>query len=163
MVKKKPPAYLREARVRAGYVSRGAASTVVPFSPETIGRHERGDVEMLPVDAVTYADCYNDPGVLYRYCADCPVGQRVGRTATERPLASATLRIRYLIAEGQQVANRLEEIAFDDQIDASEKQDFAEALAFLRRLEESINDIILIGLGKKKTAPGATGSGLMRE
>ena len=53
---KKPPAYLREARVRAGYVSRGTASTAVPFSPETIGRHERGDVDVEPEDIVTYAE-----------------------------------------------------------------------------------------------------------
>ena len=49
---KKPPAYLREARSRAGYANRVAASMAVPFSPETIGRHERGDVEMEPEDAI---------------------------------------------------------------------------------------------------------------
>lgn len=135
----------------------------VPFSPETIGRHERGDVEMAPDDIVVYAECYKAPDVMHRYCADCPVGQRLGRRANDRPLASATLRIRYLIAEGMDVANRLEAIAFDDQIDAAEKQDFNEALAFLRRLDESINDIILIGLGNEKAAPGATGSGQRAE
>lgn len=157
---KRPPAYLREARVRAGFVSRGTASTAVPFSPETIGRHERGEVEMAPDDAVTYAGCYDDPSIMYRYCADCPVGRRIGRTATDRPLPHATLRIRRLIAEGQDVANRLEEIAFDGVIDPAEEKDFREALAYLRRLEESINDIILIGAGGNgKAAPGATGSG----
>lgn len=74
-VKKEPPAYLREARVRAGYVSRGTASTRVPYSPETI-----------------------------------------------------------------------------------ERDDFARALAFLRQLEESINDIILIGLEKGEAAPARTGT-----
>ena len=53
------------------------------------------------------------------------------------------------------MADRLEEIAFDGVIDASERTDFMEALDFLRKLEESINDIILIGLGKEKAAPGA--------
>lgn len=156
---KKPPAYLREARVGAGFVSRGTASTAVPFSPETIGRHERGEVEMEPQDAVTYAEHYRNPGIMYRYCAECPVGARIGRTATDRPLPFATLRIRRLIEDAQEVAGRLEQIAFDGVIDASEKQDFAEALAFLRQLEEGINDIILIGLGNDKAAPGATGSG----
>ena len=61
---KKPPAYLREARMRAGFVSRGTASTVVPYSPETIGRHERGDVEMEPEDALVYAECYQSPDIL---------------------------------------------------------------------------------------------------
>ena len=62
------------------------------------------------------------------------------------------------MAEGQAVANRLEEIAFDGVIDPSERSDFADALAFLRKLEESISDIMLIGLGKEKAAPGATGT-----
>ena len=41
-------------------------------------------------------------------------------------------------------------------IDPSERSDFADALAFLRKLEESISDIMLIGLGKEKAASGAT-------
>lgn len=72
--------------MRAGFVSRGTASTVVPFSPETIGRHERGDVEMEPEDALVYAECYQSPDILPRYCATCPVGRAIGRTATDRPL-----------------------------------------------------------------------------
>lgn len=71
--------------------------------------------------------------------------------------------VRRLIEDGQDVADRLEEIAFDGVIDASERTDFMEALDFLRKLEESINDIILIGLGKEKAAPGATGSGQARK
>lgn len=149
--------------MKAGFVSRGTASMTVPYSPETIGRHERGDVDLSPEDAVTYAECYKAPDIMYRYCSDCPVGRRIGRKANDRPLAQATLRIRHLIAEGMDVANRLEAIAFDDQIDASEKEDFNEALVFLRRLDESINDIILIGLGNGKAAPGATGSGQCAE
>lgn len=145
--------------MRAGYVSRGTASTAVPFSPETIGRHERGDVELEPGDAVTYADCYNSPDILHRYCAACPVGQRLGMTATDRSLPYATLRIRKMIADAQDIANRLEEIVFDGVVDDTERADFENALSFLRRLAEGINDIILCGLENKRTAPGATGDG----
>ena len=119
--RKRPPEYLREARVRAGYISRGTATTAVPFSQETIGRHERGDVELEPEDAVTYAECYKSPDILHRYCATCPVGQRIGRTATDRPLPHATLRIRRLIVDAQSVAERLEQIAFDGVIDDTER------------------------------------------
>lgn len=156
--RKRPPEYLREARVRAGYISRGTATTAVPFSQETIGRHERGDVELEPEDAVTYAECYKSPDILHRYCATCPVGQRIGRTATDRPLPHATLRIRRLIVDAQSVAERLEQIAFDGVIDDTERADFENALSFLRQLEEGINDIILCGLGNEKAAPGATGA-----
>lgn len=160
---KKPPAYLREARMRAGFVSRGTASTVVPYSPETIGRHERGDVEMEPEDALVYAECYQSPDILPRYCATCPVGRAIGRTATDRPLPHATLRVSRLLEDGQAVADRLEEIAFDGVISQDERQDFEDVLVFLRKLEESITDIMLIGLGKGKAAPGATGSGQVRK
>ena len=150
MVTKKPPAYLREARVKAGYVSRGTASIAVPYSPETIGRHERGEVDLTPADAVVYAESYKSPDILLRYCATCPVGCKMGWTAADIPLPHATLRIRRLIVDAQAVADRLEEIAFDGVIDESERRDFEEALRFLRQLEASINDIILIGLGKRE-------------
>ena len=153
-VKKIPPSYLREARIRAGYVNRETASTAVPFSPETIGRHERGDVEMEPEDVMIYAKCYQSPDILPRYCATCPVGRATGRTATDRSLPHATLRISRLLEDAQAVADRLEEIAFDGVIAPDEKQDFENVLMFLRKLEESINDIILIGLGKEKALPG---------
>lgn len=147
---KGPPDYLREARIQAGYGNRGAASTIVPFSPETIGRHERGEAQIAPQDAVIYSDCYGAPAIMVRYCADCPVGIRTGRTATDRPLPLATLRIRHLIQEGQDVAGVLERIAFDGEIDQSERKDFENALTFLQKLDESITDIMLIGLDKRK-------------
>lgn len=134
----------------SGYVSRGTASIAVPYSPETIGRHERGEVDLTPADAVIYAESYKSPDILLRYCATCPVGCKMGWTAADIPLPHATLRIRRLIVEAQAVADRLEEIAFDGAIDESERRDFEEALRFLRQLEASINDIILIGLGKRE-------------
>lgn len=163
ITKKRPLEYLREARMAAGYVSRGTASTAVPFSPETIGRHERGDVEMEPEDAVIYSECYNRPEVLLYYCATCPVGRKMGRKTQELELPHATLRVRRLIEDGQEVADRLEEIAFDGIIDDGERAEFEDALKFLRKLEQSIMDIVLIGLEKEKTAPGATGSGQTRK
>ena len=161
--KKRPLEFLREARISAGYVSRGTASTAVPFSPETIGRHERGDVEMEPEDAVVYAESYRRPEVLLHYCSTCPVGAKLGKQTRELELPHATLRIPRLIADGQEVADRLEEIAFDGVIDDGERMEFADALQFLRQLEQSIMDIILIGLENEKAAPGATGSGQMRK
>ena len=156
---KSPPAYLREARLEAGYVSRGTAATAVPYSPETIGRHERGDVEMEPSDIVTYAKCYNRPDLMYRYCADCPVGQQLGRKAEDRNLPFAALRFHRLIRESVAMADRLEEIAYDGVVDAMEMPDFQAAIGHLQKLADGITDIILIGLGKGMAASGATESG----
>ena len=80
----------------------------------------------------------------------------MGRKTNDLPLPYATLRISRLIQDGQDVANRLEQIAFDGVIDAAERDDFARVLAFLQQLEESINDIILIGLEKREAAPART-------
>lgn len=162
---KKAPAYLREARLRAGCANRGTATLKVPFSQETIGRHERGEVPVEPADAVHYAQGYESPELLFRYCSDCPVGQRTGRTATDRPLPFATLRVSRMIDDAQTVADRLEQIAFDGIIDDAEKEDFGNALAFLRRLEETIADMLLLGMsaGIEKAAPVGAGSGCLEK
>ena len=161
IAKKEAPEYLRQARLRAGCSSRGTATLKVPYSPETIGRHERGEVPVEPADALIYASGYESPDILIRYCADCPVGRQTGRTATDRPLPFATLRARRMIEDAQQVADRLEQIAFDGVIDDAERADFQSALDFLRQLEESITDMILLGtsIGKERAAPAGTGNG----
>ena len=51
-----------------------------------------------------------------------------------------------MLDEAQQIADRLEDIAFDGQIDAGEKADFENALAFLRELDQTINDMLLLGM-----------------
>jgi len=129
----------------------------VPFSPETIGRHERGDVQISPEDAVLYSERYGSKAILVQYCADCPVGRMTGKKATERPLPFATLRVRRMLKEAIGVADTLEEIAFDGVIDDTEREDFAKALAFLRELENTISDMLLIG-SKEEAAP-APGKG----
>lgn len=161
--KKQPPTYLQEARQRAGYINRGTASIVIPFSPETIGRHERGDIYLRPEDAVVYADGYRDPGVMRRYCSGCPVGLRIGRTATDRPLPYATLRVCYMMQKTTDVINTLEQVAFDGMIDSSEQGEFNDAVDFLKQLDESINDFLLVypekdsgpTLTQQESAPGA--------
>ena len=152
MATKKPPEYLREARLRAGYCSRTVAANAVPYSPETIGRHERGDVEMEPEDALTYARIYGSPDILPRYCATCPVGRAMGKTADSLPLPFATLRISRLIEDAQAVADSLEHIAFDGKITPDEIPAFEQDVRFLRQLAESIESICIIAAEKTKTA-----------
>lgn len=158
---KKAPEYLRTARIKAGCANRGTATFRVPYSPETIGRHERGEVAIEPQDALIYAEGYQSPDILLRYCAECPVGRLTGRTANDRPLPFATLRLNRMIHEAQAVGKRLEEIAFDGEIEERKREDFRNSIQFLHRLEDAITDMILIGmsLGIEKTAPVGAGSG----
>lgn len=79
--------YLRDARLQAGYASRDTAAIKLNYSPETIGRHERGDVPVSPDDIIRYAEGYQRPDIMLRYCASCPVGKKT-RQAGSRPRPS---------------------------------------------------------------------------
>lgn len=161
---KKPPAYLREARSRAGYANRVAASMAVPFSPETIGRHERGDVDMEPEDAILYSEKYRDPSILVHYCADCPVGKKTGKRAVDRDLPWAALRVSQRLQKAKEIADKLESIADDGIVDHMERADFDTALAFLRSLEETITDMLLWAMSREteKSRPAATETALVK-
>ncbi|MEF2802393.1 MAG: hypothetical protein U0N22_10935, partial [Acutalibacter sp.] len=86
------------------------------------------------------------------------IGKRTGKAVTDRPLPFATLRVSRMLDEAQQIADRLEDIAFDGQIDAGEKADFENALAFLRELDQTINDMLLLGM-RAGMAEAATPAG----
>lgn len=153
---KAAPTYLREARLAAGYANRDTASTGVPYSPETIGRHERGDVPVAPEDAMIYARSYGRADILIRYCADCPVGQARGKQATDRDLPFATLRLtQRLRTAAREIATTLETIADDGIVTECERPEFNNALASLKELGETITDIVLYAAtqGIEKSRP----------
>lgn len=160
---KTTPAYLRMARLQNGYANRGTAATVVPYSPEVIGRHERGDVEVDPRSAVIYAESYGRDDILYHYCSDCPVGRATGKNVTERDLPFATLRLtQRLRRAAREIAETLEAIADDGVVDSSERPVFDSSLASLKELAETITDIILYAATPediKRAAPVAPGDG----
>ena len=155
-VTKPPPTYLKSARMEAGFPSRDTAAAIVPFSPETIGRHERGEVAITPDDALVYAKCYDRDDIAIRYCADCPIGQATGRKATERDLPFTTLRLTQRLRKAaKEIADTLEAIADDGIVDESERPAFDMSLASLHELSESITDIVLYAAshGIKKEPP----------
>ena len=157
------PTYLREARLSAGYVSRETASIDLPYSPETIGRHERGEVTPSPDDITQYAQGYNRPDIMLRYCSDCPIGRKTGKTATDRDLPWAALRFSQRLRKAKEIADTLESIADDGIVDSYEREDFDRALEFLRSLEENIKDIAIWAMsrdmGKGRPAATETASG----
>ncbi len=156
------PTYLREERLRAGYANRETAATVVPYSPEVIGRHERGDVELSPQDALLYAKAYRRYDIIMKYCADCPVGRTLGRTATVRDLPIATLRLtQRLRSAAKEIADTLETIADDGIVDDAERPRFNTSLDKLKELGDTISEIILYAAaqGIKKAGHHATCEG----
>jgi hypothetical protein len=116
----------------------------VPYSPETIGRHERGDVALTPEDVIVYAQYYNRADILVRYCANCPVGIARGKQVTERDLPFATLRlVNRLRAAAQDVTSDFERIADSGGITECERDSFILAMQHIFELKDAIYDMEL--------------------
>ena len=144
--------FLREARLKAGFATREAASMALNYAPETIGRHERGDVAVSPDDVLRYSEVYHRPDILLRYCAECPIGKVTGRTAVDRDLPWAALRVSQRLQQAKEIADKLESIADDGIVDNLERKDFDLALEYLRSLEQTISDMLLWA-DKENAAP----------
>jgi len=160
-VTKTAPTYLKEARLAAGYPNRGTASTGVPYSPETIGRHERGEIPVLPEDVLVYAKGYGRGDILIRHCAECPIGRVIGRRVTDRELPFATLRlIHQLNKAAKGIAETLEAIAYDGVVDADERPVFNASIESLKELGETIADLVLYAAtqGIEKSRPANAGA-----
>lgn len=134
------------------------------YSPETIGRHERGDVPVSPDDIIRYAEGYQRPDIMLRYCASCPVGKKTGKRAVDRDLPWAALRVSQRLQKAKEIADKLESIADDGIVDHMERADFDTALAFLRSLEETITDMLLWAMSREteKSRPAATETALVK-
>lgn len=143
MAQTMPPMYLRHARTKAGYASRTAASEAIPYSAETIGRHERGESEIEPEDIVQYAKGYNRPDILTRYCASCPVGCHIMPQVKDREFPLAAIRVANRLRKAAEYAERLDKIADDGQVDAQERRDFEQILTFLREFESTAAEVRL--------------------
>lgn len=150
--------YLRDARLQAGYASRDTAAMALNYSPETIGRHERGDVPVSADDILRYAEGYQRPDILLRYCADCPIGRVTGRTAVDRDLPWAALRVSQRLQQAKEIADKLESIADDGVVDNIERRDFDKALEFLRSLEQTITELMLWAMSRQEKSRPASAS-----
>jgi len=133
----------------------------VPYSQETIGRHERGEVPVFPNDAIVYAKGYGQGDILIRHCAECPVGRMTGRQATDRDLPFATLRLTHRLRKAaKEIADTLEAVADDGVIDQEERPLFDAALESLKELGETISDLVLYAAtqGIEKSRPANAGA-----
>ena len=162
-----PPTYLKTARLEAGYANRDIAAMDVPFSPEQIGRHERGEIPLTPLDVLAYAKHYQRDDIAFRYCANCPVGLVTGRTATDSDLPHATMRLtQRLRRAAKDIADTLEAVADDGIVDETERPVFDTALTSLHELGETITDIFLCAAArgiKREAVPATPGNGSNRK
>ena len=160
--------YLRDARLQAGYASRDTAAIKLNYSPETIGRHERGDEPVSPDDLIRKAASNQNPNHklhnMLPYSASCPVGKKTGTRAVDRDLPWAALRVSQRLQKAKEIADKLESIADDGIVDHMERADFDTALAFLRSLEETITDMLLWAMSREteKSRPAATETALVK-
>jgi len=138
-----PRIWLQEARLSAGYLNRAKAAAVIPLSPEALGRHERGEREVSPADAVVYARGYGNGGVLVHYCAECPVGRAAGKRVTKRDFPFATLRLDRRLRRTCEIADLIGSIAEREAPCPETRQTYDAASRRLRDLEEAIADYTL--------------------
>ncbi|MEG1884523.1 MAG: helix-turn-helix transcriptional regulator [Clostridia bacterium] len=156
---------LREARKAAGYDSAAQAAVNVSLSPETVGRHERGAVKLLPEDAIHYANIYKRPDILIRYCDDCPVHEAMygGAHICNRDLPWNAMRISNRLRKSAYYAERLETIIDDGIVDDAELPDLEDILQFLQDLDVARREMLAMGMslgiiGTKKAAPTGMGA-----
>ena len=139
--------YLMDARIEAGYPNRELAEMAVPFAASTIGRHERGEVQVQPADIVVYAAGYHAPALPMQYCRNiCPIGRQKYEVLEERELSLLTLRINSRIKKTLRQMDRLEEIADDDRVDTDERQEFDSIVSQIRGLRDAVDEMELYAL-----------------
>lgn len=157
---------LREARKAAGYGSTGQAAVKVSRSSEVVGRHERGDIPLSPEDAIQYADAYDRPDILIRYCDGCQIHRRLyGDTKIcDRDLPWNALRIATRLRKSAYYAEQLEAILDDGIVDENELPELLKVFEFLQEVGEAGREMLAtsmsLGIVKdtKKAVPAATGT-----
>lgn len=157
---------LREARKAAGYDSAVQAAMKVCCSPETVGRHERGDIPLSIEDVIQYAAAYGRPDILIRYCDGCAVHRALyGEThLCERSLPWGALRIASRLRRSVLYAEKLEAILDDGIVNEAEIPDLMEVFSFLGEVGQAGRELLAesMSLGilrdAKKAAPAGTGA-----
>lgn len=128
---------LRNARRAAGYSNYGQAGLAVNRSPEVVGRHERGDVDVQMDDAIDYAEAYGHPEILMTYCDECAVRHRLfgDDEVVGMGLPLTVIRLSNRLRAANVHADRIEQILDDGRVDQSDKNVLDDTLGFLKDIE----------------------------
>lgn len=157
---------LREARKAAGYDNTGQAAVKVSRSPETVGRHERGDIPLSTEDAIQYAQAYGRPDIMLRFCDDCRIHKALygeGRMC-ERDLPWCAMRTAARFRRCAAYGERLEAILDDGIVDSSELPELVEVFSFWQELGRAGREMLAACMSQgilknaKEAAPAGTGA-----
>ena len=159
---------LREARLQSGFASRDMAAFALHRSPETIGRHERGEVPLSQEDLLDYADSYNKPDLLLRFCADCPINSKLRDSLQGFEFTLAAIRLKNRLKNAADIANNMLEIADDGKVSSKERPAFIKALRDGNDIAAAFEELKLWALASgvitldelKEGLPAATGTAL---
>lgn len=164
------PACLREARLRSGYPNRDTAAAALHRSPETIGRHERGEVPVCPDDVLDYAARYNKPDLLFRFCGECPISAKLREELQGYEFNQAANRLFNRLRKAMDIGVSIMEIADDGVVNPWEREAFIDALksgnSIIAAFEEmklwalNAGVITLEDLKENEDRPAATGTAL---
>lgn len=157
---------LREARKAAGYDNAGQAAVKVSRSPETVGRHERGDIPLSAEDAIQYATAYDRPDILIHYCDDCAVHLALYGDShiCERSLPLGAMRIATRLRRSAKYAEQLEAILDDGIVNEAELPELMEIFSFLREVGQAGRELLAASMSSgilkdtKKAAPTGMGA-----
>lgn len=155
---------LREARKAAGFSNYGQAGMATHRSPEVVGRHERGDIQVQMEDAIEYAEAYDRPEILMAFCDQCSVREKLFGSCDcikgDLPLTAIRLSNRLRTAENY--AKQLEGILDDGQIDTADLPILLQTLDYLKGVETIWRELLATCMSSgliKKAVPLGKGNG----
>lgn len=158
--KSKLMTFLETARRAAGYATQAEAAEHVPYARVTIGRHERGEIQLAPGDLLVYAQAYNAPEIMPEYCRTCcPIGRRLMRPAqADADLSLLVTQLGNRLRRISAAAERLADIADDNKVDAAERADFDRIVELMRSARDVLDDFERYALVQNKN-PACSGAG----
>ena len=154
-----------QARLDAGFKSRGKAVEFVKVCEKTLTRIETNQKTPNPDEIISMVEAYDLEKLYYIYCEDiCPVGQKIMAKSEDCDLSNATIKILRVIKEICGHLDRMVEIAEDNIITDDEIPDLVRIVGkiftlgshlntYKRRVSKDVRIVDLLNDCRKKQKP----------
>lgn len=142
----------QQSREAALLTREQAAEKMVFVTDDRIEKIENGRSQPHPDEVVAMASCYNEPGLMNRFCVEqCPIGALTQQPIPEKDLPRIALELLKELTALNGERDRLIEIASDGRVNPNEREDFA-------RIRERLSRVSLLSgslqIWMDKTAMG---------